>query len=293
MARLWQVSHIYIVFREKGTAARCWTRGAGVERDWWRGEEPNKKRDMVEMVPDSLQGLEVRGKLSTAILLLLQLPPECTQLLLSLHLDVVGHHHGRLEVRLEPTPLLFFILKTKKRVFILHRSIQANSHSQKSSTDTGTVCETFRFSVNLSDNDRVSDILSCCNPCFAKKQNLLRDLWKLKMIPNFRKLQIVKTPKARKNLEITTRGKKKEKHFLDLKHKSETEQKVLFGLKQAKDLEDLFSGYVLLHFHSIFSKDCAKWISRRWQWNPRIWYLMHLIMHVLKDHGEKSMPAKK
>lgn len=72
---------------------------------------------MVEMVPDSLQGLEVRGKLCTAILLLLQLPPEGTQLLLSLHLDVVGHHHGRLEVRLEPTPLLFFILKTQTCVY--------------------------------------------------------------------------------------------------------------------------------------------------------------------------------
>lgn len=62
---------------------------------------------------DSLQSLEVCGKLRTAILLLLQLPPECTQLLLSLHLDIVCHHHCCLQVRLEPTPLLFFILKTQ------------------------------------------------------------------------------------------------------------------------------------------------------------------------------------
>lgn len=74
--------------------------------DWWRG------RSMMEIVPDTLQGFKVCGKLCTAILLLLQLPPECTQLLLSLHLDVVGHHHCCLEIRLEPTPLFFFILKT-------------------------------------------------------------------------------------------------------------------------------------------------------------------------------------
>lgn len=74
---------------------------------------------MVEMVPDSLQGLEVCGKLRAAILLLLQLPPECTQLLLSLHLDVIGHHHCCLEVCLKPAPLLFFILQTQT-----YRSVQ-------------------------------------------------------------------------------------------------------------------------------------------------------------------------
>lgn len=75
-------------------------------------QQPNS-RSMVEWVPDSLQGFKVCGKFCAAILLLLQLPPECAQLLLSLHLDVVGHHHCRLKVRLEPTPLLFLLLKTK------------------------------------------------------------------------------------------------------------------------------------------------------------------------------------
>lgn len=64
------------------------------------------------MVPDSLQGLKVSAKLCTATLLLLQLPPERTQLLLGLHLDVVGYHHRGLEVRLEATPLLFVVLNT-------------------------------------------------------------------------------------------------------------------------------------------------------------------------------------
>lgn len=72
------------------------------------------------MVPDSLQGLKVCGKFCTAILLLLQLPPECTQLLLGLHLDVVGHDHCCLKVRLEPPPLLFLILKTQTYGYILY-----------------------------------------------------------------------------------------------------------------------------------------------------------------------------
>lgn len=115
MAILWQVSHIHIVIREKGTAAhKRGTRGTGGVG----GTE--KKRSMVEMVPDSLQGLKVCGKFCIAILLLLQLPPECTLLLLSLHLDVVGHHHCRLEVCLEPTPLLFLILKTQTYGYILY-----------------------------------------------------------------------------------------------------------------------------------------------------------------------------
>lgn len=123
MARLWQVSHIQIVFREKGTAA--WTRGAEGLVEW-----KELKKSMVEVVPDSLQGLKVCGKLCTAILLLLQLPPECTQLLLSLDLDVIGHHHCCLEVRLEPTPLFFFILKTQSHC-ILYRSMQVWTHTGK------------------------------------------------------------------------------------------------------------------------------------------------------------------
>lgn len=67
----------------------------------------------MEVVPDSLQGLQVCRKLGAAVLLLLQLPPESSQLLLSFHLDVVGHHHGRLEVRLKAAPLLLLILKTQ------------------------------------------------------------------------------------------------------------------------------------------------------------------------------------
>ncbi|TNN82722.1 hypothetical protein EYF80_006963 [Liparis tanakae] len=50
------------------------------------------------MVPDTLQGFEVCRELCAAILLLLQLPPERPQLLLSLHLDVVCHHHCRLKL---------------------------------------------------------------------------------------------------------------------------------------------------------------------------------------------------
>ena len=89
--------------------------------EWEELKKKNKKNKV--RVPDSLQGLKVRGQLCTAILLLLQLPPECTQLLLSLDLDVVGHHHCCLEVCLEPTPLFFFILKTQSHC-VLYRTMQ-------------------------------------------------------------------------------------------------------------------------------------------------------------------------
>lgn len=46
------------------------------------------------------------------LLLLLQQPPlHSTQLLLGLTLDVIGHHHRRLQVRLEAPPLLRFLLR--------------------------------------------------------------------------------------------------------------------------------------------------------------------------------------
>lgn len=61
-------------------------------------------------VPDSLQRLQVGGQLAAALLLLLQLPPQRAQLLLGLHLDVVGDHHRRLQVGLETTPLLLLLL---------------------------------------------------------------------------------------------------------------------------------------------------------------------------------------
>lgn len=61
-------------------------------------------------VPDSLQRLQVSGQLAAALLLLLQLPPQRAQLLLGLHLDVVGDHHRRLQVGLEAAPLLLLLL---------------------------------------------------------------------------------------------------------------------------------------------------------------------------------------
>lgn len=70
---------------------------------------------MAEVVPDCLQGLQVCRKFRIAILLLLQLPPDRTQLLLSLHLNVIGHHHRSLEVCLKPPPLLFLVLQTRTR----------------------------------------------------------------------------------------------------------------------------------------------------------------------------------
>lgn len=46
------------------------------------------------------------------LLLFLQQPPlHSAQLLLGLTLDVIGHHHRRLQVRLEAPPLLGFLLK--------------------------------------------------------------------------------------------------------------------------------------------------------------------------------------
>lgn len=75
--------------------------------------EGEELKNMGKIVPDSLQGLKVCRKLCITILLLLQLPPECAQLLLSFHLDIIRYDHSRLEVCLKTTPLLLFILKAQ------------------------------------------------------------------------------------------------------------------------------------------------------------------------------------
>lgn len=83
------------------------------EPEWEEVGTKKKKRKRTEMVPDSLHGLQVCRKFGIAVLLLLQLPPDSTQLLLSLHFNVIGHHHRSLEVCLKASPLLLLILNTQ------------------------------------------------------------------------------------------------------------------------------------------------------------------------------------
>lgn len=62
----------------------------------------------------SLHLLQLFLQLSIPFLLLQQLPLHCAQLLLCLALDVIGHHHSRLQVSLETAPLFRVILCKEK-----------------------------------------------------------------------------------------------------------------------------------------------------------------------------------